>query len=112
MRFRMHGCGPRGFDFPEGLFAMGFGPRGGGWGSGWSGWDSDWGGSGRGRRGRRRVFEPGELRTSGGAAQAETLFDVPQQRRPVPAPVRAAPPKVKEPAKKPPPPLNMRYYWP
>ena len=62
MRFRMHGCGPRGFDFPEGLFAMGFGPRGGGWGSGWGGWDSDWGGSGRGRRGRRRMFEPGELR--------------------------------------------------
>ena len=61
-RFRMHGCGPRGFDFPAGLFAMGFGPRGGGWGSGWGGWDSDWGGSGRGRRGRRRVFEPGELR--------------------------------------------------
>jgi DNA-binding PadR family transcriptional regulator len=61
-RFRMHGCGPRGFDIPAGLFAMGFGPRGGGWGSGWGGWDSDWGGSGRGRRGRRRVFEPGELR--------------------------------------------------
>ena len=62
MRFRMHGCGPRGgFDFPEGLFAMGFGPRGGGWGRGWGGWDSDWGGSGR--RGRRgRMFEPGELR--------------------------------------------------
>ena len=62
MRFKMHGCGPRGFDFPAGLLAMGFGPRGGGWGSGWGGWDSDWGGSGRGRRGRRRVFEPGELR--------------------------------------------------
>jgi DNA-binding PadR family transcriptional regulator len=61
MRFRMHGCGPRGFDFPEGLFAMGFGPRGG-WGKGWGGWDSDWGGSGSGRRGRRRMFEPGELR--------------------------------------------------
>jgi len=61
MRFKMHGCGPRGFDFPEGLFAMGFGPRGGGWGRGWGGWDSDWGGSGR--RGRRgRLFEPGELR--------------------------------------------------
>ena len=28
MRFRMHGCGPRGFDIPAGLFAMGFGPRG------------------------------------------------------------------------------------
>ena len=60
MRFRMHGCGPRGFDFPEGLFAAGFGPRGP-WGKGWGGWDSDWGGGG-GRRGRRRVFEPGELR--------------------------------------------------
>jgi DNA helicase II / ATP-dependent DNA helicase PcrA len=51
------------------------------------------------------LFEPGELRTSGGAAQAETLFDVPQQRRPVPAPVRAAPLKAKEPPKKPPPPI-------
>ncbi len=61
MRFRMHGCGPRGFDFPDGLFAMGFGPRGP-WGKGWGGWDSDWGGSGSGRRGRRRMFEPGELR--------------------------------------------------
>ena len=38
MRFRMHGCGPRGgFDFPEGLFAMGMGGRG--WGRGWGeGW--------------------------------------------------------------------------
>ena len=63
MRFKMHGCGPRGFDFPAGLMAMGFGPRGGGWGRGWGGWDSDWGGSGwGGKRGRRRVFEPGELR--------------------------------------------------
>ncbi len=61
MRFKMHGCGPRGFDFPAGLLAMGFGPRGGGWGQGWSGWDGDWGGRG-GRRGRRRVFEPGELK--------------------------------------------------
>ena len=60
MRFRMHGCGPRGFDFPAGLLAMGFGPRGRGWGGGWGGWDSDWGGAGR--KGRRRVFEPGELR--------------------------------------------------
>jgi DNA-binding PadR family transcriptional regulator len=60
MRFKVHGCGPRGFEFPEGLFAMGFGPRGG-WGRGWGGWDSDWGRSG-GRRGRRRMFEPGELR--------------------------------------------------
>jgi DNA-binding PadR family transcriptional regulator len=61
MRFRMHGCGPRGLDFPEGLFAMGFGPRGGGWGRDWGDWDSGWGGGG-GRRGRRRVFEAGELR--------------------------------------------------
>ena len=61
MRFRMHGCGPRGFDFPDGLFAMSFGPRGP-WGKGWGGWDADWGGSGGGRRGRRRMFEPGELR--------------------------------------------------
>lgn len=62
MRFRMHGCGPRGFDFPEGLFAMGFGPRGGGgWGGDW-GRDFEWGGGGRGGRGRRRVFDAGELR--------------------------------------------------
>jgi DNA-binding PadR family transcriptional regulator len=62
MRFKMHGCPPRGFDIPAGLFAMGFGPRGGGWGRGWGGWDADWGGSGSGRRSRRRMFEPGELR--------------------------------------------------
>lgn len=59
MRFRMGGCGPRGFDFPEGLFAMGFGPKG--WGRGFGGWDQDWGGGG-GRRGRRRMFDAGELR--------------------------------------------------
>ena len=60
MRFRMGGCGPRGFDFPEGLFAMSFGPKG--WGRG-GGWDGDWGGPGWGRRGRRgRVFDAGELR--------------------------------------------------
>jgi DNA-binding PadR family transcriptional regulator len=62
MRFRMHGCGPDGADFP-GIFAMGMGR---GWGRGWGqGWGSDWGdqgGGGRGRRGRRRVFESGELR--------------------------------------------------
>ena len=34
----------------------------GGWGRGWGGWD-EWGGSNwGGRRGRRRMFEPGELR--------------------------------------------------
>ncbi len=61
MRFKMGGCGPRGFEFPEGLFAMGFGPRG--FGRGWGGdWGGDWGGGGPGRRGRRRVFDAGELR--------------------------------------------------
>jgi len=63
-RFRMHGCGERGFSFPEGLVAMTMG-RGwgkGGWGQGWGG--EDWGGGGgwgRGR-GRRRMFDSGELR--------------------------------------------------
>ena len=59
MRFRMGGCGPRGFEgIPAGLLAMGFGGRG------WEGhgWGGDWGSGGRGRRGRGRVFEPGELR--------------------------------------------------
>jgi DNA-binding PadR family transcriptional regulator len=58
-RHRMGDCGPRGgFGFPEGLFAMGMG-RGGGWGRSWGGdWGSDWGG----KRGRRRVFDGGELR--------------------------------------------------
>ena len=61
MRFRMHGCGPRGSDFPAALFAMGLGGRGrGGWGGDWGGWGAEWGGGGR--RGRRRMFEPGELR--------------------------------------------------
>ncbi len=59
MRFKMGGCGPRGFNFPEGLIAMSLGGRG--WGRGWGGWDSDWGG-GWGRRGRRRMFDAGELR--------------------------------------------------
>ena len=64
MRFRMHGCGPRGADFPDGLFAMSIGAgRGRGWGRGWGeGWDADWGGGGWGRRGRRRMFDAGELR--------------------------------------------------
>lgn len=64
MRFRIGGCGSRGtrgFDFPEGLFAMGFGPKG--FGRGFGGWDQDWGGGGGGhRRGRRRMFDAGELR--------------------------------------------------
>src|SRR5436309_2380238 len=63
MRFRMGGgCGPRGFDIPVGVFAMGMGPRGwGGYGGDWSEW-SDWGGRSRhGRRGRR-MFDSGELR--------------------------------------------------
>jgi DNA-binding PadR family transcriptional regulator len=56
----MHGCGPRGgFEFPEGLFAMGIGGRG--WGRGW-GDDAGWGGGWGGKRGRRRVFDAGELR--------------------------------------------------
>jgi len=34
-----------------------------GWGPKWGGWDFDWGAPpGRGRRGRRRMFEAGELR--------------------------------------------------
>ena len=65
MRFKMHGCGPRGrWDFPEAIFAMG-GPRGFGAGFG-SGWGSDfggqWGGGRHGRGGRRGMFKPGELR--------------------------------------------------
>ena len=60
------GCGPRGefeFNIPEGLFAM----RGGrGWGGNWGPFHFDFGnndsGRGRGRRGRRRMFESGELR--------------------------------------------------
>ena len=60
MRIR---CGP-GFPFdriPPGILAMGFGPRG--WGGGWEGgdWSAEFG-PGRGRRGRRRMFESGELR--------------------------------------------------
>jgi len=63
-RFKMHGCGERGFGFPEGLIAMAFGRGGGrgGWGQGWGG--DEWGGGGgwgRGR-GRRRMFDAGELR--------------------------------------------------
>jgi len=66
MRFRVHGCGPRGrFDFPEALFAMA-GGRGGFGGGNWnSDWAGGWGGPGGGRggpRGRRGMFKPGELR--------------------------------------------------
>ena len=66
MRHRgMHGCGPRGrvkINIPEALFAMG-GPRGG-WGPFHFdfGDDGPGGGWNRGRRGRRRMFESGELR--------------------------------------------------
>jgi len=65
MRHRYHGCGPRGrveVCVPEGLFAMrgrggwaGFGPFGFEFGDGGRSW-------GHGRRGRRRMFESGELR--------------------------------------------------
>jgi len=57
MRFRMGGCGPRGFEFPEAMFAMGRG-----WGRDWGADWGDWSGGGRGRRGRRRMFDAGELR--------------------------------------------------
>ena len=74
MRFRMHGCGPRGpGDISDAIVAMavgrggwggGFGPGGGGWGSEWSNWGGGGGGGGaRGRGGPRRgMFKPGELR--------------------------------------------------
>jgi DNA-binding PadR family transcriptional regulator len=59
MKFRMHGCGPRGF--PEAILAMGLGGRG--WGSGPWDWGTEFGGGHRHRGGgRRRVFESGELR--------------------------------------------------
>src|SRR6476660_1818350 len=66
MRHRHHGCGPRGhveINLPEGLMAM----RGGrGWQGNWGPFHFDFGdegfGSGRGGRGRRRMFEQGELR--------------------------------------------------
>jgi len=66
MRYRHHGCGPRGsfeFNLPEALIAM----RGGrGWQGNWGPFhfdigDEGWGGRGRGRR-ARRMFEGGELR--------------------------------------------------
>jgi DNA-binding PadR family transcriptional regulator len=58
---RWHGCGPRGrieVCVPEGLLAM----RGGPWGK-WGPFEWDFGDGPRGRgRGRRRMFESGELR--------------------------------------------------
>ena len=64
MRFKMHGCGPRGRNFPEAIFAMGMGRGGFGGGQNWGGDWSQWGGGGggRGRGGRRGMFKPGELR--------------------------------------------------
>jgi DNA-binding PadR family transcriptional regulator len=63
MRHRHHGCGPRGrfeINLPEGLMAM----RGGrGWQGNWGPFHFDFGDeNGRGGRGRRRMFEQGELR--------------------------------------------------
>jgi DNA-binding PadR family transcriptional regulator len=65
-RKHWQGCPPRGrfeFNIPEGLFAA----RGGrGWGGDWGPFHFDFGdnpsGWGRGRRGRKRMFESGELR--------------------------------------------------
>ncbi len=45
------------------------------------------------------LFEPGELRNRASAPQVETLFDVPQQRKPEPAIGRATAPKPKPAAK-------------
>jgi DNA-binding PadR family transcriptional regulator len=65
-RRHWHGCGPGGrfeFNIPEGLFAMRGGPD---WGGDWGPFHFDFGdkpsGWGRGRRGRKRMFESGELR--------------------------------------------------
>jgi DNA-binding PadR family transcriptional regulator len=61
MRFKMHrGCGPRGI--PEGLIAMGLGRAG--WGPFGPEFNFDFGSGpgGPGGRGRRRVFDGGELR--------------------------------------------------
>ena len=60
MRFRVHkDCGPDGF--PGALFAMKFGGGRHGWSKGWDFGGGDWG-DGRGRRGRGRMFDGGELR--------------------------------------------------
>jgi DNA-binding PadR family transcriptional regulator len=57
------GCGQWSFEgIPEAIIAMGRGGRHGHWGRGWS-WGGDWGDWGGGRgRGRKRMFESGELR--------------------------------------------------
>lgn len=58
------GCGGHGRGrFPGAVLAMGWGggPRGG-FGGGWGDWGADFGGRGGGGRGRRRMFESGELR--------------------------------------------------
>ena len=61
MKFRTHGCGPRGMGpIPEAILAMGMGGRG--WKSGPWDWDFEFGGGRRGRGGRGRMFESGELR--------------------------------------------------
>ncbi|MEO5973405.1 MAG: PadR family transcriptional regulator [Sphingomicrobium sp.] len=68
MRRTWHGCGPRGrfeINIPEGLFAMGGGPGRGSFGPfHFDLGDGDsWGGrSGSRGRGRKRMFESGELR--------------------------------------------------
>ena len=68
MRFKVHGCGPRGRGgFPEGMFAMGggqgFGGYGRGWGGDWGGWSAGGRGGGGSRGGRRGgMFRGGELR--------------------------------------------------
>ncbi|NMO54446.1 UvrD-helicase domain-containing protein [Actinoplanes sp. TBRC 11911] len=56
------------------------------------------------------LFEPGELRNRASAPQVETLFDVPQQRKPEPPAPRVKPAKAAKEPKKPavasPPPLT------
>src|SRR4051812_28811707 len=61
MRFRASGCGPRGFEIPAAIFAMGMGPRGRHGFGDWGDWGGGWGRHGRGGR-ARRMFDSGELR--------------------------------------------------
>ena len=64
-RFRMHGCGGRGFSFPEGLVAMPGGAAAERLGQGWAARNGAWGGGGRRlgpRSRRRRMFDAGDLR--------------------------------------------------